>query len=128
MIIHLKQTPTILSTELENITRPVGTNNLVDNIVPATLDIYAILFCEEGLRHDAISIDSQRHSNDFMKPFVNTKRYPYTKKNIDIMVKHTALFLIEFFQNIWSNSTSPQHAPQSVTRSIKSTGHTQYKY
>ncbi|CAJ0835359.1 10838_t:CDS:1, partial [Entrophospora sp. SA101] len=39
----------------------------------------------EGLRHDAISIDSQRHNNDFMKPFVNTKRYPYTKKKIDIM-------------------------------------------
>ncbi|CAJ0852338.1 7305_t:CDS:2 [Entrophospora sp. SA101] len=58
-----------------------------------------------------------------MKPFVNTKKYPYTKKNIDIMVKQTALFLIEFFQNIWSNSTSPQHAPQSTTRPIKSTDH-----
>ena len=77
----------------------------------------------EGLRRDAISIDNQRHNNDFMKPFVNTKKYPYTKKNIDIMVKQTALFLIEFFQNIWSNSTSPQHAPQSITRPIKSTGH-----
>jgi hypothetical protein len=77
----------------------------------------------EGLRRDAISIDNQRHNNDFMKPFVNTRKYPYTKKNIDIMVKQTALFLIEFFQNIWSNSTSPQHAPQSITRPIKSTGH-----
>src|SRR6185369_8170732 len=34
------------------------------------------------------------------------------------MVKQTVLFLIEFFQKIWSNSTSPQHAPQPTTRSI----------
>ena len=58
-----------------------------------------------------------------MKPFINTKKYPYTKKNIDIMVKQTALFLIEFFQKIWSNSTSPQSTPQFTTESIKSISH-----
>ena len=77
----------------------------------------------EGLRRDAMFIDSQRHNNDFMGPFINTKKYPYTKKNIDVMVKQTALFLVEFFQKIWSNSTSPQHVPQPTTGSIQSTGH-----
>jgi len=77
----------------------------------------------EGLRRDAIFIDSQKHNNDFMKPFINTKKYPYTKKNIDIMVKQTALFLIEFFQEIWSNLSSPQPTPQFTAKSIKSTNH-----
>jgi hypothetical protein len=74
------------------------------------------------LRRDAISIDSQRHNNDFMKPFINTKKYPYTKKNIDIMVKQTALFLVEFFQKIWSDSATSQPT-QFALESIKSTGY-----
>nr|CAG8649368.1 3443_t:CDS:2 [Entrophospora candida] len=61
-------------------------------------------FNPEGLRDDAINIDNNRHDSELIKPFLLTKKYPYTKKNFDTMTKKSALFLLDFFQKIWANS------------------------
>jgi len=63
-------------------------------------------FNPEGLRSDAINVDNNRHNAEFIKPFVSGKKYPYTKKKIDAMVKKSALFLLDFFQKIWENSNN----------------------
>ncbi|CAJ0827709.1 249_t:CDS:2 [Entrophospora sp. SA101] len=38
-------------------------------------------FNPEGLRDYAINVDNNRHDSEFIKPFLLTKKYPYTKKN-----------------------------------------------
>ncbi|CAH1768856.1 1507_t:CDS:2, partial [Entrophospora sp. SA101] len=58
----------------------------------------------EWLRRDGIFIDYQRHDNDFTQNFRVKKTYPYSKQNIDTMVKSGAIFLLKLFDNFSKNS------------------------
>jgi hypothetical protein len=66
----------------------------------------------ENLRKDAINLDNNKHNSDFMEPFITKKNYPFKKKHLDNMVKRSALFLIEFFQKILTNSNTPKDIPK----------------
>ncbi|CAB5387234.1 unnamed protein product [Rhizophagus irregularis] len=57
----------------------------------------------EWLRRDGIFVDYLRHDNNFAQSFAEKKSYPYSKKNIDVLVKQTAIFLLKFFNNLWNN-------------------------
>ncbi|UZO22821.1 uncharacterized protein OCT59_015170 [Rhizophagus irregularis] len=104
--------------------------DLLDNLIPATLDIYTVLFrnnkfdeyidtiyrlcllrrhttakvsSSKSLRRDALFIDNFRNENLFATSFVPKRDYPYKKKDLDEMIKRTALFLLNFFDEIWKN-------------------------
>ena len=47
-----------------------------------------------------------------MEPFITKKNYPFRKKHLDNMVKKSALFLIDFFQKILTNSNTPKDTPK----------------
>ncbi|CAH1768594.1 10422_t:CDS:1, partial [Entrophospora sp. SA101] len=64
----------------------------------------AKILVPEWLRRDGIFIDYQRHDNDFTQTFRVKKTYPYSKQNIDIMVKSGAIFLLKLFDNFSKNS------------------------
>ena len=70
------------------------------------------IFNVENLRKDAINLDSSKHNSDFMRPFITEKNYPFKKKNLDNMIKKSALFLIGFFQKILTNSNTPKEIPR----------------
>ncbi|CAG8803206.1 7115_t:CDS:2, partial [Gigaspora rosea] len=55
----------------------------------------------KSLRRDALFIDNLRHNNDFITSFASKRDYPYTKKDLDELVKATAIFLLDFFENVW---------------------------
>ena len=57
----------------------------------------------EKFRQNAIFID-KNWNNTFGTNFANTHNYPYTKKKIDFLAKQTAIFLLNFFSEIWRNS------------------------
>lgn len=57
----------------------------------------------EWLHRDGIFVDYLRHDNNFAQSFAEKKSYPYSKKNIDVLVKQTAIFLLKFFNNLWNN-------------------------
>jgi hypothetical protein len=57
----------------------------------------------EWLRRDAIFIDYHRNDNEFAQSFSPKKSYPYTKKNLDLMRKRSAIFLLQFFEKVWVN-------------------------
>ncbi|RHZ89109.1 hypothetical protein Glove_19g437 [Diversispora epigaea] len=59
--------------------------------------------CGEWLRRDAMFIDYHRNDNQFAQSFVPKRSYPYTKKNLDLMAKRTAIFLLQFFEKLWIN-------------------------
>ncbi|GET64460.1 hypothetical protein GLOIN_2v1830060 [Rhizophagus irregularis DAOM 181602=DAOM 197198] len=57
----------------------------------------------KSLRRDALFLDHCRHENLFVKSFEPTRDYPYTKKDLDNLVKLTAIFHLDFFDNLWKN-------------------------
>ncbi|PKY55287.1 hypothetical protein RhiirA4_474632, partial [Rhizophagus irregularis] len=57
----------------------------------------------EWLRRDAIFIDYNQNDNEFARFFASKRSYPYTKKNLDLMTKRAAIFLLQFFEKIWIN-------------------------
>ncbi|RHZ86530.1 hypothetical protein Glove_50g9 [Diversispora epigaea] len=59
--------------------------------------------CGEWLRRDAMFIDYHRNDNQFAQSFAPKRSYPYTKKNLDLMAKRTAIFLLQFFEKLWIN-------------------------
>jgi len=63
-------------------------------------------FNVEGLQRDAIAIDHNRHNSEFIRPFLSLNKYPYKKKDVDIMTKKVALFLLDFFKRILLNSNT----------------------
>jgi len=65
-------------------------------------------FNPDSLRRDALTIDFKRHNSEFLNPFLNLKKYPYTKKKIDMMAKKSAVFLLGFFQKILANKDNGQ--------------------
>ena len=48
-------------------------------------------------------IDYHRNDNQFVQSFEPKRSYPYTKKNLDLMTKQTAIFLLQFFEKLWIN-------------------------
>ena len=64
----------------------------------------AKILIPEWLRRDGIFIDYQRHDNDFTQNFRVKRTYPYSKQNIDVMVKSGAIFLLKLFDNFSKNS------------------------
>ncbi|UZO00234.1 uncharacterized protein OCT59_001486 [Rhizophagus irregularis] len=132
--------------------------DLLDNLIPSSLDIYATLFrgnhfeeyistafhlwthpiidtlknslnkfdeyavenfhsllrrhtnakvsTADSLRRDALFLDHFRHDNLFNTSFAPKRDYPYKKKDLDNLVKKTALFLLDFFDGIWQNNES----------------------
>ncbi len=64
----------------------------------------AKILIPEWLRRDGIFIDYQRHDNDFTQNFRVKRTYPYSKQNIDVMVKSGAIFLFKLFDNFSKNS------------------------
>ncbi|CAB4428112.1 unnamed protein product [Rhizophagus irregularis] len=102
--------------------------NLLDDVIPLVLDFYPIIFrsgCWEVykevmiLQYDikqivsfntaqqiinqAKLIDQMRGENSFIEVFSKNHNIVYTEKQLDFLEKKTAIFLIEFFQNIWKN-------------------------
>ncbi|CAG8574512.1 7440_t:CDS:2, partial [Scutellospora calospora] len=118
--------------------------DLLDNLIPATLDIYTILFRENHFNeyvstvyrlwsvmkrfnrhnydkillafisdvhywrltgHSIIDIleNNLRQNNNFAMLFASERSYPYTKKDLDELAKATAIFLLDFFENIWKS-------------------------
>ncbi|RHZ49796.1 hypothetical protein Glove_511g6 [Diversispora epigaea] len=59
--------------------------------------------CGEWLRRDAMFIDYHRNNNQFAQSFTSKRSYPYTKKNLDLMTKRIAIFLLQFFEKLWIN-------------------------
>ena len=57
-----------------------------------------------SLRRDAIFLDHFRHNNLFVTSFTPKHDYPYKKKELDDLIKKTALFLLDFFDEIWKNN------------------------
>jgi hypothetical protein len=57
----------------------------------------------EWLRRDGIFVDYQRHDDNFTQNFRIKKSYPYSKQNIDLMIKSGAIFLLRFFDNLSKN-------------------------
>jgi hypothetical protein len=57
-----------------------------------------------SLRRDAIFLDHFRHDNLFVTSFTPKHDYPYKKKELDDLIKKTALFLLDFFDEIWKNN------------------------
>ncbi|CAG8824852.1 35718_t:CDS:1, partial [Racocetra persica] len=55
------------------------------------------------IRRDAIFVDNLRNEDTFVDFFVPKKDYPYKKKDLDVLSKSTAIFLLEFFSQIWNN-------------------------
>jgi len=58
----------------------------------------------KSLRRDAVFIDNFRNENLFATSFVPKRDYPYKKKDLDEMIKRTALFLLNFFDEIWKSN------------------------
>ncbi|PKC71058.1 hypothetical protein RhiirA1_454002 [Rhizophagus irregularis] len=58
----------------------------------------------DSLRRDALFLDHFRHDNLFNTSFAPKRDYPYKKKDLDNLVKKTALFLLDFFDGIWQNN------------------------
>jgi len=48
-------------------------------------------------------IDQMRGENSFIEVFSKNHNIVYMEKQLDFLEKKTAIFLIEFFQNIWKN-------------------------
>jgi hypothetical protein len=57
----------------------------------------------KSLRRDALFIDHCKSENNFMSSFAPKKDYPYKKKDLDELIKKTALFLLDFFDEISKN-------------------------
>jgi hypothetical protein len=38
-----------------------------------------------------------------LQSFASKRSFPYTKKNLDSMIKRTTIFLLQFFEKIWIN-------------------------
>jgi len=58
----------------------------------------------KSLRRDALFIDHCKSENNFMSSFAPKKDYPYKKKDLDELIKKTALFLLDFFDEISKNN------------------------
>ncbi|CAB5293004.1 unnamed protein product [Rhizophagus irregularis] len=58
----------------------------------------------DSLRRDALFLDHFWHDNLFNTSFAPKRDYPYKKKDLDNLVKKTALFLLDFFDGIWRNN------------------------
>jgi hypothetical protein len=58
----------------------------------------------KSLKRDALFIDNFRNENLFATSFVPKRDYPYKKRDLDEMIKRTALFLLNFFDEIWKNN------------------------
>ncbi|CAG8667649.1 21778_t:CDS:2, partial [Racocetra persica] len=54
----------------------------------------------KSLRYNALFIDNLQQNNDFIESFVPKRNYPYTKKDLDELVKVTAIFFLDLFENI----------------------------
>ena len=57
----------------------------------------------KSLKRDATFLDHCRHENKFVGLFEPKQSYPYSKKDLDYLVKRTAIFLLDFFDNLWKN-------------------------
>ncbi|CAB4425332.1 unnamed protein product [Rhizophagus irregularis] len=57
----------------------------------------------KSLRRDALFIDHCRHENSFVKSFEPKRDYLYSKKDLDDLVKLTAIFHLDFFNNLWKS-------------------------
>ncbi|RIB25028.1 hypothetical protein C2G38_2166998 [Gigaspora rosea] len=95
--------------------------DLLDNLVPATLDNHLTCFNEYYVEnvHSKIrantsknaSVDSiikqayfiMNHDPIFKNTYCKTRRYPYTKKTLDFLYNKTALFHVQHFQSIFYN-------------------------
>ena len=55
----------------------------------------------KSIRRDALFVDKFQHENSFSTAFSPKKNYPYKKKDLDELAKQTAIFLLEFFNEIW---------------------------
>ena len=58
------------------------------------------VFTRKLLRRDALFIDHCRHENSFVKSFEPKCDYPYSKKDLDSLIKLSAIFHLEFFNNL----------------------------
>ncbi|CAJ0834732.1 1_t:CDS:2, partial [Entrophospora sp. SA101] len=58
----------------------------------------------KSLRRDALFIDHFHHENSLGAAFSPKQNYPYSKKDLDFLVKKTALFLLDFFDEVWKNN------------------------
>ena len=56
----------------------------------------AKVFTGKSLRRDALFLDHCRHENLFVKSFESSRDYPYSKKDLDDLVKLTAIFHLDF--------------------------------
>ncbi len=57
----------------------------------------------KSLRRDALFLDHCQHENSFVKSFEPSHDYPYSKKDLDDLVKLTAIFHLDFFNILWQN-------------------------
>jgi hypothetical protein len=57
----------------------------------------------KSLRRDALFLDHCRNENSFVKSFEPKRNYPYSKKDLDDLVKLSAIFHLDFFNNLWKN-------------------------
>ena len=53
---------------------------------------------------DALFLDHFWNDNLFTTSFTLKHDYPYKKKDLNNLVKKTALFLLDFFDDIWKNN------------------------
>ena len=58
----------------------------------------------KSLKRDATFLDHCWHENKFVGLFKPKQSYPYSKKDLDYFVKRIAIFLLNFFDNLWKNS------------------------
>ncbi|GES83314.1 hypothetical protein GLOIN_2v1830060 [Rhizophagus clarus] len=58
----------------------------------------------DSLRRDALFLDHFWHDNLFNTSFAPKRDYPYKKKDLDNLIKNTALFILDFFDGIWQNN------------------------
>jgi len=57
----------------------------------------------KSLRRDALFLDHCWHENSFVKSFEPKHDYPYSKKDLDDLVKLSAIFHLDFFDNLYQN-------------------------
>lgn len=62
----------------------------------------------KSLRRDALFLDHCRHESSFVKSFEPKRDYPYSKKDLDDLVKLSAIFHLDFFNNLWKNTNKAE--------------------
>ncbi|CAG8815277.1 22688_t:CDS:2, partial [Dentiscutata erythropus] len=68
----------------------------------------------KSLRRNAIFLDHCRHENAFVSSFELKHDYPYTEKDLNNLVKLSAIFLLDFFNNLWKNPNKTEIKKEGI--------------